>query len=186
MTSSARVAARYVEKTAMAVIFQNVGKHDWGFFSREDKRMHLQTVDAKSSVGRNKTKVWLEERGKRTFELALGSLDGKQLKALERERKTEQEYLETKWIQLMLSKDWLTAKLTGSTITLTAYPGDHNSFHRKIDLRKEYPGQYKKAKPWEGKSVLVSFHGAGLLAVGPDEEPNERHHLPIVDFLFVD
>src|SRR4051812_31009476 len=41
---------------------------NWGWYSREDPRMHLQTVDAEHQGDH---KVWLEARGRRVFEPAM-------------------------------------------------------------------------------------------------------------------
>ena len=50
----------------MAVILPNAPKgYSWGWYSREDPRMHLQTVDSKHM---NEYKVWLENKGKLRFE----------------------------------------------------------------------------------------------------------------------
>jgi hypothetical protein len=64
------------------VILRNVpaGYH-WGWYSREDQRMHLQTVDSKHS---NQYKVWLERDGKRAFEPET-AIPAKVLKALQKE-----------------------------------------------------------------------------------------------------
>lgn len=66
---------------------------DWGWFSREDPRMHLQTVDSKNL---NRFKVWLEANGKRAFE-AVGKVPAKTLKALETEVKKLRRHIESRW-----------------------------------------------------------------------------------------
>ena len=76
------VAARFQDKEAMATLIHNVAGHDWGWFSREDQRMHLQTVESGARVGPNKARVWLENKGQRIFELATGDISGPDLKRL--------------------------------------------------------------------------------------------------------
>src|SRR5215471_9965240 len=67
---------------SLAVILRDVpGGYNWGWYSREDSRMHLQTVD---DVHRNLYKVWLEKKGTRTFEPA-GTIPAKVLKKLQSE-----------------------------------------------------------------------------------------------------
>ena len=68
-------------KVAPVIILRSVPTgYSWGWFAREDSRMHLQTVDKKN---RNRYKVWLEN-GMRTFEPA-ESIPAKILKPLEAE-----------------------------------------------------------------------------------------------------
>ena len=55
MTDSQKVVGRF-KKQSMAVILRNVVKHDWGFFSEEDERMHLQTAEKGARTGKNKIK----------------------------------------------------------------------------------------------------------------------------------
>jgi hypothetical protein len=187
MTSPARVASRYIDKTAMAVLIRNVAKHNWGYFSREDERMHLQTVDQDSLEGPKKVKFWLENRGRRTFEIAVGKLDGALSKQLESKVTAQRRYLETRWVQFMLKHDWLTATLKGSIVTLTAYPGTHNAYSRTIDLRRHFRGAYRGPKSWDETPPSVDFDLTnGLLAVGWEENLDEREHIEVSEHLFTD
>lgn len=184
-----RVATRYVEKTAMAVLLRNVAQHDWGFFSREDPRMHLQTADLEALQGPKKVKFWLENRGKRTFELATGKLSGPDTKALERKVTAARGRLETLWVHLMLQKNWLVATLRGSIVTLTAYPGQHNAFDRKIDLKQVFPGAYIASRPgnWAESPPSIDFDLTnGALAVGAEKDLDNRSHVVVAEHLFVD
>ena len=36
-------------RLGMAKVLRNVANQDWGWFSREDERMHLQTIGAKAN-----------------------------------------------------------------------------------------------------------------------------------------
>ena len=71
-----------LRKAVPVIILRSVPTgFNWGWFSREDPRMHLQTVDRKHE---GRYKVWLEKNGKRIFEPE-GSIPGKVLKALQAE-----------------------------------------------------------------------------------------------------
>lgn len=159
---SKTVTERFV--TEMAVMIRNVAGHDWGWFSREDLRMHVQTVEEDARTGPNKAKAWLEDKGTRTFEPALGKLSGSEWKKLEAEIRAERDVLESRWGTFMIENDWINANLKGSVITLTAYPGSHNSFTRPINLRRIFPGAYPE---WDKKPPTVDFDKEhGLLRVG--------------------
>jgi hypothetical protein len=170
-------------KIAMAVILRNVINHDWGFFSKEDQRMHLQTVDLSSLKGPNKAKVWLEECGRRTCESADGKIVGSDLKKLQIKIASERAIIEIKWIHFMISNDWIKAELHGSTIILTAYPDSHNRYKRTIDLKALFPGAYKGV--WDINPPKIDFDRTnGLLAVGFERDLDERNHILISDYLF--
>ncbi len=165
---------RFRVKTSMAVILRNVVHHNWGWFSREDPRMHLQTVDENSLRGPSKAKVWLESKGKRTFELAEGSLSGSDLNRLQQRVDADREQIEVKWAVFMMKNEWLKAEIRGSDLILTAYPGSHNSFTRTIDLKKEYPGV-----DWVRSPVYVDLdETSGLIAVGTEKNKDDRTHIP--------
>lgn len=134
-----KVAERYQEKTAMAVVIRNVARHNWGWFSREDPRMHLQTVDEDSLRGPSKIKVWLEFNGKRVFELAEGQISSPDLKKLRDKVETERENIEDRWANFMYQNGWLKYQLNGSTLTLTAYPGVTTHSLEPLILGKSTP-----------------------------------------------
>jgi hypothetical protein len=176
------VAERF--KASMAVLIRNVAGHDWGWFSREDPRMHVQTVDEGSLTGRNKSKAWLENRGRRVFEPADDKLSGSDWKKLKAKVDAERAVLESKWSVFMVKNGWIKAEVKGSIITLTAYPGAHNAFTRTIDLRRIFPGAYPH---WDKNPPKLDLESSpGLLAVGPEDDPDDRDHLELREFLFVD
>ncbi|MGA3123389.1 MAG: hypothetical protein ABSF69_21680 [Polyangiaceae bacterium] len=178
---SKRVADRY--GAAVTVLIRNVAGHDWGWFSREDSRMHVQTVDEDSLKGPNKAKAWLETAGKRTFEPAGGKLSGSEWKKLEAKVRAERDDLESKWSVFMVKNHWLKADLKGSVVTLTAYPGMHNAFTRTFDLQRIYPGAYPY---WDQNLPKLDLESSpGLLAVGPNDDPDHRDHLELTEFLFI-
>jgi len=177
------------QKMAMAVILRDVAGHNWGWFSREDPRMHLQTVDLRT---KDTIKVWLETVGKRDFVLAKGTLEGKEYRELFAEVQSNREYLENLWAAFMIDNGWLSAVVKGDVVLLTAYPKTNSSFQRKIELRKEFPGAFRSQtqgynRPgWDGKNLLVDLDSENaLLAVGPAENPDERNHLLLSKILFV-
>lgn len=180
---SQRVLARF-EKSAMAVVLRNVANHNWGWFSREDPRMHLQTVEDDARSGPNSAKVWLEDRGRRICETASGKVD---LKKLQAKVKTERKNIEARWIDFMIKNGWLTVTLNGSVARLTVYPGSHYQFTRDIDLRDEFPGAYKGQRSWELNPPNVdldSEHAA--LAVGTETNLDDREHIDLTKWVFVD
>jgi hypothetical protein len=113
----------------MAVIVRGVpAGHNWGWYSREDQRMHLQSVDEQHDF-----KVWLEEKGERTVE-PVGKIPAKVLKAL-RDYLTEHRlFVEDRWVRLMLDKHWLHLHIALPRLTLVAYPNMPTKFVREIDL----------------------------------------------------
>jgi hypothetical protein len=104
--------------------------HDWGWYSREDPRLHLQTVDEQH---RNEYKVWLETRGRRTCEAAT-KIPGKVLKAIQGRVARNRQTIEDRWVSFMIRKGWLQAHLAASQVILIVYPNTPNSFERAIDL----------------------------------------------------
>ena len=78
--AATRRPKQQARRSAMPVILRNVpAGYNWGWYSREDPRMHLQVVDdAHKGLG---YRVWLEARGKRVFEPE-GDIPAKVLKKL--------------------------------------------------------------------------------------------------------
>jgi hypothetical protein len=182
MESATKVARCHIE--AMAVLIRNVAGHNWGWFSQEDQRMHVQTVDKESLYAPRKVKAWLEARGKRVFEQAEGNLTGSEWKAIKAKVEADRGLLESKWSVFAAENGWLKVTLKGSIVTLTAYQGTHNSFSRTLDLKKIFPGAYPSWACEQVKLDLVS--SPGLLAVGPEDNPDHRNHLELRKYLFED
>ena len=117
----------------MAVILRDVPPgYDWGWFSREDPRMHIQVVDRKH-IHLN-YKVWLEAPGRRVVEPA-GDIPSKIFKKLRAELDFKQPSIEAEWVSLMIDLGWLRHAVRGTLVTLIAYPNTPNRFERTIDLR---------------------------------------------------
>jgi hypothetical protein len=176
------VVARFQSKIAMPTLIRNVAGHNWGWFSQEDQRMHLQTVEAEARSGPNKAKIWLESKGKRIFELATGDISGPDLKRLKAKVDSERSILEAKWISLMIHHEWIKAELEGHIVVVTAYPNTHNKFSRKLDLKKFYPGCYPN---WNKYPPIVDFDDNGMLRIGNDKNPDYRDSIALEDYLFV-
>ena len=174
--------------TAMAVVLKNVASHNWGWFSNDDERIHLQTVDPKSLKQGVTAKFWLEKRGERVFELAAGSLSASDKKKLLAQVRKDQELIENSWVHWLIEKDWLLASLDGSMVTLTVYPDSHNTYKRTIDMRKELPGRWKKGGTWDANPSLARARldeELGVLAVGTKGTPQDGWaHFQLAPFIF--
>ena len=119
---------------AMPVIVDNVPPgFNWGWYSREDQRMHLQTVDKK--LRRNEYKVWLETRGRRTIEPAT-VIPSKVLKAITAEIVKYRRFIEDMWVRFMIDNGWIQLHLKAPVVTLVAYPNTPSRFTRKVDLTR--------------------------------------------------
>lgn len=113
----------------MAVIIKGVpAGHNWGWHSREDTRMHLQSVDEL-----HRYKVWLEEKGERVFE-PVDKIPSRVLKNLRDFLGKHRLYVEDRWVRLMLDKHWLHLHIALPKLTLVAYPNMPTKFVREIDL----------------------------------------------------
>lgn len=113
----------------MSVVIRNVPPgHNWGWYSREDQRMHLQSVDEQHDY-----KVWLETKGRRVLE-PVGKIPAKVLKRLSEEVAAHRTWIEDRWVRFMLSQGWLDLHVALPEVTLVAYPKAGGKFTRKIDL----------------------------------------------------
>lgn len=116
-------------RAAMPAIIRNVPPgHHWGWYSREDPRMHLQSVDRQ-----HRHKVWLEDKGKRVFEPE-GKIPARVLKSLREAVSEERQRIEDNWVDLMLDLGWLVMHVNLPNVNLVAYGNTPNKFTRKIDL----------------------------------------------------
>jgi hypothetical protein len=119
------------ERFPMPVVIRDTPPgYDWGWYSREDPRMHLQTVD---EPHRNDYKVWLETRGQRAFEAAT-KIPSRISKALQTTVARNRRTIEDHWVSLMIRKGWLQAHLSAGKVKLVAYPNTQGTFTREIDL----------------------------------------------------
>jgi hypothetical protein len=126
---TSKVAVIPARRPWMPVILRDIPPgHKWGWYSREEPRMHLQSVDES-----NDYKVWLEEKGKRVFE-PIGKVPAKVLKALGAVVNEHRLFIEDNWTRFMLSKGWLALHVALPKLTLVAYPAWPTKFARIIDL----------------------------------------------------
>lgn len=183
---AARVKPRY--RTGMATILKGVPKgFDWGWFSREDPRMHLQVIDDEHK--HLHYKVWLENRGRRIFEPE-GSVPGKVLQALRAKLESERERIEILWTGLMVQCKWIAAALHGTIVTLTAYPKVPGSrFTRAVDLKEHLPGIYDPSYPVYPKEEIRPediFIRRDPLALGiwPKKSEEEQVHIGLPEILW--
>ena len=120
-------------RLAMPIILRNVPPgYDWGWYSREDPRMHLQTLDDEH---RGMYKVWLERKGKRVFE-PTGKIPSKVQKAIEAEVSRFRRHIDGRWGTFMIRKNWIQLHVSLPEVVITAYPGTPNKFSRKVNLQE--------------------------------------------------
>src|SRR5262245_4077962 len=128
---SGRAARSERKSPVMPVVLEDVPPgFDWGWYSREDPRMHLQVVDRRHK--RLKYKVWLESKGKRVIE-PVGDIPAKIFKTLHAEIIKARPTIEVEWVHLMIEQGWLTYRLHGTLMVLIAYPNTPNHFERELD-----------------------------------------------------
>jgi hypothetical protein len=123
-------------RNAMAVVLRRVGHHNWGWFSREHQRMHLQTVDPKSIPKKKAAHVWLENLGTRRFDPEpedRGKVTTDELKSLEAKAYENREDIEIRWTSWVIQKGWLKATLRDHFVDLDMYE-KHNTVSRTVDL----------------------------------------------------
>src|SRR5205814_1169423 len=102
--------------------------HKWGWYSREDPRMHLQSVDEQHAY-----KVWLEEKGQKCFD-PVGKIPAKVLKPLREAVEERRQLIADNWVRFMLDNGWLALHIALPRLTLVAYPSFPGKFVREIDL----------------------------------------------------
>jgi hypothetical protein len=176
----------------MAVQLRNVPPGwNWGWFSREDQRMHLQPVDAKHITAGYR--VWLEDRGKRVVQ-AEGDIPAKVLRRLESDLSKHRGSIEDDWTRLMLQKDWIILSLTGSIVTIVAYPHVPGSgFARTLDLADHLPALYRsESQLVEREKRPVTAQEVGLskelcaIEIYPQLAEGRRHHIYLPPILWQD
>lgn len=116
-------------RRAKPVILREAPKgNKWGWYSREEPRMHLQSLGEGFSY-----KVWMEEKGKRVFTPA-GKVPGKIFKSIDAKVAEQRTPIEDMWVRFMLDNDWLALYIAMPKLTLVAYPNNPSKFSRVIDL----------------------------------------------------
>jgi hypothetical protein len=188
MSSSTTISKRK-KAQRMAVILPNVPKGiNWGWYSREDTRMHLQTVDSKNQ---NAYKVWLEKNGKRVFEPAT-PIPARILKKLEAAVEERRRYIEGRWVNYMIKQDWLELRMAGTLITVIAYPHVPGSrFSRTVDLTEWLPGIYNpESKMWPKTPVQPEDVGLNsemaAIEIWKQRDESRRDHFFLPTILWKD
>jgi hypothetical protein len=153
--------------------------YDWGWYSREDPRMHLQSVDEKH---RNDHKVWLETRGRRSFEPAL-KIPGNVLKPLRAAVARRRQRIEDDWVSFMIRQGWLEAHLAAPQVTLVAYPDTPNGFTRTVDLTEHL--MEEEAMNLRDSDIRLSPEMASL-QIWPGKLPNQRQDIRLSTILWQD
>lgn len=104
--TSKKVAERFQDKTVMAVVIRDAPPtYNWGWFSREDRWIHVQTVDRQHI--RLHYKARLEDRGARVF-IPDKDIPPKVTKELLKAIREQEESVEMEWVHLMIQNRWLT------------------------------------------------------------------------------
>lgn len=187
---SARITTRPKRKAPdMAVILRDVPKgYNWGWLSREDARLHLQTVDSKNF---DRYKVWLEDNGKRVVE-PVNSIPARILKPLTADVQKFRRHIEGRWVNFMIAQKWLALHMRGAVISVTAYPQIPGSrFTRTVDLVEWLPGIYHPdSKMWPRDPVkpeeVVLSNELPAIEIYPQKEESLRHHFYLPTILWQD
>ena len=167
-------------RPAMTVLIRDKPPtYDWGWHSREDQRMHLQSVD--KDHRRLHYKVWLEEKGRKVIQPEPG-IPAKVLKILKNEIIAQRGRIEAYWIAFMIKHGWLRCRLRNGVIDLHAYPHTPNHFERSIKLAELIPNE-EVAKKVTPQDVVLNEEFA-MLEIFPKREEGARVHWPLEDILW--
>lgn len=178
MARNLATAKRKPKEPPMTIVLRDVPPgYNWGWFSREDQRMRLQTVDRKHQV---EYKVWLESSGKRVFEPA-GPIPAAISKKLRAEVARRRAPVEAEWVHLMLEHRWIKHEVHGTIVTLTAYPRTAGKIERTIDL-VDYlgPDWAAKVKP-EDVTLNSEF---SVIALFPKQPESRQPFIRIPEILW--
>lgn|SRR5262249_8762447 len=169
-----------VREKDMSVILRDIPPgYNWGWFSREDPRMHLQTVDR---VHRNEHKVWLERKGARVIE-PIGPIPAKVLKRLGSEIRKRRRHIDGRWAGFMIENNWLQIHAALPEVTLIAYPGLPGKFTRKVNLEDWFrPETCARIKP---DDVFLNAE-MGALSVFKNVPEDLRHDFDLTRILWND
>jgi hypothetical protein len=164
----------------MTVVLRDVPPgYNWGWYSREDQRMHLQTVGRKHE---GEHKVWLESNGKRVFE-PVGTIPAPVLKKLKAEVAKRRRPIEAEWVHLMIEHRWLRHEVSGTQVTVTAYPRTAGKIERTIDLIDYLgPEWAAEVKP---EDVFLNSEFS-VIALFPKQPESRQPFIPLTQVLWQD
>ncbi len=177
--ATATAQARRSKEEMTVVIRDKPPTYDWGWYSREDPRMHLQAVDKKHWFFHYK--VWLEEKGRKVL-LPEPGIPAKVLKTLQAEIIKQRGRIEAYWIAFMIKNGWLKCELRSGIITLYAYPRTPNHFERTINLSEIIPNEQVAAKVTP-QDVTLNEEFA-MLEIFPKRDEGSRVHERLEDVLW--
>jgi hypothetical protein len=138
------------------VIRDTPAGYDWGWYSREEPRMHLPSLNEKHEY-----KVWLEERGTRIFQPA-DKIPAKVLKPLQKHVSAHRQFIEDRWVRIMIKQGWLSLHFAAPFAVLSVYPNTPNRFTRTLDLAAEFPGAIEEMCRLKPADVRLSAEKASL------------------------
>lgn len=171
--SAAKTASR-----RMPAILEDVPPgYDWGWYSREDPRMHLQVVDLEHKGF--EYKVWLESKQRRVLTPA-NDIPAKILKRLQAEVERRRGSVEAEWVHLTIEQKWLSYALRGPLMTLIAYANTPNRFERTIDL---VPHLGIRAEEFKPQDVGLNSKYA-VIELWPDKPISRRPFISIPEILW--
>jgi hypothetical protein len=154
--------------------------YDWGWYSREDPRMHLQVLDPQGAEDQHK--VWLEEKGRRIVE-PTAKIPNKVLKVLKARIVQNRRFIEDRWVRFMIRQGWLQVYLSAPKATLVAYPNTPNSFIREIDLSQDIlPEEARKLRQ---RDIRLSPEMASL-QIWPALPEDQRQDIRLSTILWQD
>lgn len=167
-------------REARMVILENVpSSYNWGWYSREDARMHLQPVDRKH--GNMPYKVWLERDGSRVIEPELG-FPAKIWRPLYSRVLEQRGMIERNWVGFMMENGWLEMQVVHPLVILVAYPRFPHRFVRTLDLR-DYIGDPETLAKITPDDVGFNAEYA-LLEVFRKRIIERRHHIRLEPILW--
>lgn len=163
----------------MAVILRDVpAGFNWGWFSREDPRMHLQTLD-RTHFGLYK--VWLEHRGRRVVEPD-GGVPAKVKKVLTAEIARKRRHIEGRWTNFMIDNGWIELHIDLPEVVVTAYPHLPTKITRRVNLQQWFtPETYAEIEP----SDVFLNRELPALSVFKNRPEDLRHDFYLPDILWI-
>lgn len=128
--SASRVARRYLSSTSRIAVIAHVDPigHSWGWFADDTPRMHLVPMAPRH---RGAARVWLEDRGLRSFQVDhVQSSNGLDIDALRESVSRVRDTIESAWLRSCERHGWLAYSHGDATVTI--YFGTPGQFVRRL------------------------------------------------------